>query len=450
LTPYISVIVPAYNAELYLRQTLNSLLAQSFNNFEVIIIDDGSIDDTSIIIKEFLHDTRFKLITQKNGGLSAARNVGIQTSSGTILAFLDSDDLYHKDYLSSIAKFHKTYPEVNQASFSRLMYIDHEGRLLYPYSFGYPYKLTFESFIDCPLLPVAVSLKKESLNGDILFDEEYTIAEDYELWTRLAELGMVFSPLANTLVFYRYRPSSMMFEGMHRYNENFSKIQHQLLKKIDSEIHNKKALIVLTKRKLTALIMQTMQSKQIIELPLLDCNILSDSTISEVTVHAITRSLIQPWSKWITEIAKFEKSLKVLFKSCSLSTARINSIVDQIINFDSPLNEAQYPFIRQNAESLSTQFTKIGVFGAGRQALKIVDILKAYFKEIIFIDECPLSNLEGFKVIPPEATHSVSLDTVLLSSPNHQSAIVKKCKQTFPEKLPLYTLYNEDGAQCLT
>jgi glycosyltransferase involved in cell wall biosynthesis len=93
MTPSISVIVPVFNVEHYLRRCLDSISAQTFAEFEVVLVDDGSTDGSADICREYVdRDRRFRLVQQENGGLSAARNAGIEHSCGTFLSFIDGDD----------------------------------------------------------------------------------------------------------------------------------------------------------------------------------------------------------------------------------------------------------------------------------------------------------------------------------------------------------------------
>ena len=94
----VSVIIPCYNSDNYLANTLNSVLNQNYKNIEIILIDDGSIDETSKIIESFKNkDKRIRIFQQKHQGVSAARNLGINKAKGEFITFLDSDDLYEKD-----------------------------------------------------------------------------------------------------------------------------------------------------------------------------------------------------------------------------------------------------------------------------------------------------------------------------------------------------------------
>lgn len=101
MTPFFSVIIPLYNKEDYIEDTLKSVLNQSFKDFEIIIVNDGSTDNSLEIIKNF-SDSRIKIIDQKNLGLSIARNNGVKNAKFNYIAFLDADDLWMEDYLQTI------------------------------------------------------------------------------------------------------------------------------------------------------------------------------------------------------------------------------------------------------------------------------------------------------------------------------------------------------------
>ena len=103
--PKISVIVPFYNAERYLKQCLDSLQKQTYANFEVWLINDGSIDQSYQIAAEYVKtDERFSLITQSNAGLATARNVGLQKMSGEYVTFVDGDDFVSENYLAKMIR----------------------------------------------------------------------------------------------------------------------------------------------------------------------------------------------------------------------------------------------------------------------------------------------------------------------------------------------------------
>ena len=108
----VSVIIPVYNVEKYLRECLESLLNQSFKDFEVIMIDDGAKDNSGIICDEYAaKDERFHVYHIKNGGVSKARNHGINKAKGTYITFIDSDDFVSRDFLSNLTKMTKHSPD---------------------------------------------------------------------------------------------------------------------------------------------------------------------------------------------------------------------------------------------------------------------------------------------------------------------------------------------------
>ncbi len=99
--PKVTIVIPAYNAEKYIAQTIDSVLCQSYSDWELVVVDDGSKDSTLVIVKSLAEkDWRIKVVSSKNGGVSLARNLGIERSSGEFLAFLDADDIWLSDNLT--------------------------------------------------------------------------------------------------------------------------------------------------------------------------------------------------------------------------------------------------------------------------------------------------------------------------------------------------------------
>lgn len=102
-TPLISIIIPIYNSEKYLRECLDSVQKQSYTDFEVLCVNDGSNDASPAVCEEYTaNDNRFHLINQENGGVSKARNTALDIAKGEYLCFVDSDDAIHQDYLSNL------------------------------------------------------------------------------------------------------------------------------------------------------------------------------------------------------------------------------------------------------------------------------------------------------------------------------------------------------------
>ena len=97
--PIVSIVVPVYNGERYLRDSLDSLLAQTFRDFEIICVNDGSTDSSESIINEYLErDSHIRVVNQANAGVASARNTGIENAKGRYLMFCDDDDLFAPEH----------------------------------------------------------------------------------------------------------------------------------------------------------------------------------------------------------------------------------------------------------------------------------------------------------------------------------------------------------------
>lgn len=109
-SPVISVVIPLFNKEKHVARALNSVISQSFDDFEVIVVDDGSTDRSVSVVRRFA-DPRINIIQQPNSGVSAARNRGVMAAKADLIAFLDSDDEWLPDHLETLLKLHQKYPE---------------------------------------------------------------------------------------------------------------------------------------------------------------------------------------------------------------------------------------------------------------------------------------------------------------------------------------------------
>lgn len=177
----VSVIVPIYNTEKYVRQCIESLINQTYQNLEIILVDDGSTDSSVLICKEYQEkDNRIKLYTKENGGVSSARNLGIKNATGKYLCFCDSDDYYSNEAVSIMAN---TMNETNAdlCCFGRYggafenKYISKKDN---PYDLLH-YLISVGSYNGISKLFKTDIIKQYNL----LFDESFEIAED-TLWLR--------------------------------------------------------------------------------------------------------------------------------------------------------------------------------------------------------------------------------------------------------------------------
>ena len=99
----ISIIIPVYNCEEYIKKCIDSIIEQTYKDFEVIIINDGSTDNTNYILNEYKNYSNIIIINQNNHGVSYSRNVGLEKAKGNYICFIDGDDYIDKDYLSTLA-----------------------------------------------------------------------------------------------------------------------------------------------------------------------------------------------------------------------------------------------------------------------------------------------------------------------------------------------------------
>lgn len=214
--PIFSVVVPMYNVSRYVEECIHSILLQSFSNFEIICVDDGCTDDTVSKVLRF-DDERIKIVSQKNRGLSAARNTGINHSRGIYIAFLDSDDFWAANKLSSHLEHFLSNRGVG-ISYSASSFVDENSK---PLGIGQNPKLsgvsTKDIFCRNPIgngsAPV---IKRAALNqiarvdnfsGEMricYFDESMRQSEDVECWLRLAlNTSWRFAGIGEALTFYR-------------------------------------------------------------------------------------------------------------------------------------------------------------------------------------------------------------------------------------------------------
>lgn len=180
----ISIIVPTYNRAGYIERTIQSVLKQTYVNFELIIVDDGSTDDTETVIASF-KDDRVKYWRKKNGERAAARNFGVQKACGVYITFLDSDDLFMPDHLAEAIRYINSNPDIN-IFHQGYNVIDPQGHIIYPWKpLPNPVndKLTEGNFLSC----LGIFVKRDILLHQP-FNEDRALSgtEDYELWVRLA------------------------------------------------------------------------------------------------------------------------------------------------------------------------------------------------------------------------------------------------------------------------
>ena len=207
MPPLISVVIPVYNGQTTIRETVDSVLKQTLTDFELLIINDGSTDNTLEIV-ESIADPRIKIFSYPNKGLSASRNRGIREAASDLITFLDADDLWSSDKLATQHQVLTEHPLADVA-YSWTDYIDENSEFLQA-----GLHITANGDVLAKLLTVNfiesgsnVLIRQSALRSVGFFDESLPAAEDWDMWLRLAQASE-FVAVSAVQVFYR-RTSSM-------------------------------------------------------------------------------------------------------------------------------------------------------------------------------------------------------------------------------------------------
>ena len=214
---YFSVIVPLYNKAAYITKTIRSVLSQTHPDFEVLIVDDGSTDNSLDVVKA-ITDKRITIIFQENKGVSAARNTGIKAAKYNLIALLDADDWWDETYLEEMLGLIRDYPAVSLycSQFASVF----KGKI-FPIVDISQKTDCFDGFqegIQLKHLPVHTSatiIKKEVLQQSGLFDERISLFEDHDLYIRISLFSKWAYINKKPLVFYNLDvPENQRITGM--------------------------------------------------------------------------------------------------------------------------------------------------------------------------------------------------------------------------------------------
>lgn len=249
MTPKVSVIVPCYNQAQYLDECLQSVLDQTHQNWECIIVNDGSTDTTEETAKKWIaKDPRFSYVYKENGGLSSARNAGLEKAQGDYIQFLDSDDMIHREKFSKSLIHHSEYPlMVSQFTIYRnhthdpgynlveQEYLSFEGIV-----FGWDLKFS---------IPIHCSLISKELLKGFLFDTSLTSCEDWLMWIYVMKdhpkVFLVDEPLAH----YRKEDNnSSMSSDLYKILHQRIKILPILKKLYGDDLHDRLAYHIIDVR----------------------------------------------------------------------------------------------------------------------------------------------------------------------------------------------------------
>ncbi|QBN19858.1 glycosyltransferase family 2 protein [Flavobacterium nackdongense] len=213
--PMISIIVPCYNQAHYLDEALQSVLGQTYPDWECIIVNDGSPDRTAEVAQKWVEkDSRFVYIYKENGGVSSARNLGIEKAKGVYLQFLDADDFLVKDKLALSLQQIEKNSDVNLVITNFRMFTDNPEMSSEPYCALNAQMFSFENMLyqwnNGFTIPIHCGFFHSSLFESIRFPEDIAAQEDWVVWVRIFKKGCTVVFIDQALALYRINPSSRM------------------------------------------------------------------------------------------------------------------------------------------------------------------------------------------------------------------------------------------------
>ena len=239
MQPKVSVIIPAYNVAPFIAATIQSVLDQTYSNYEVIVVDDGSTDTT---LEELFSSTKaheehtknqtdnagflresscafveklVRIFSKSNGGPASARNLAIQNSTGKYIAFLDGDDLWMPDKLAEQVEFLERHPEVGMTYAEAIVFTEQNGRKEQRDKIGYTGETSFCHLLLGDHIPNStVMIRRECVDKIGLLNERRDLiaVEDYEYWLRLAR-AFPIKGIAKPMAYYRVHANNLMGDG---------------------------------------------------------------------------------------------------------------------------------------------------------------------------------------------------------------------------------------------
>lgn len=229
--PQVSILMPAYNAEKYIQQSIKSVMEQTFNDWELIIFLDGATDKTKSLILNFTpQDSRIRLIDHKeNQGIVVARNKLLEAATGHLIAWLDADDICHPMRLEKQLRAFQNNPRIDVCASEYCTYemVIQKFRRRKCYSLDSDLKTLLSIYN--PICNSTTMLKSH-IAKKYLFRENKIFAEDYDVWCRMASDGVVFHTIQEVLLTYRIHEDQISRKNQIEMNQAFLTSQQDYLK----------------------------------------------------------------------------------------------------------------------------------------------------------------------------------------------------------------------------
>jgi GT2 family glycosyltransferase len=217
--PSVSVIIPAFNQARFLAAAIESVLRQTHHDVELVIVDDGSTDDTPNLLAEYEGRSNVRVIRQQNAGVGAARNAGFVASRGALVTFLDADDYYHPERLARQVERFEKWSAIG-FGYCDIIRVDVDGKVVDDYEVRTA-RIVLDGDIFESLLvggyfpPHTVIVRREVFEGSGGFDPDLGGHADLDLWLRLSGSGVLADFLPEKLAYYRVHPASMSRDRAH-------------------------------------------------------------------------------------------------------------------------------------------------------------------------------------------------------------------------------------------
>jgi glycosyltransferase involved in cell wall biosynthesis len=243
-TPAVSVVIPAYNVAPFIRETIDSILAQSFKDYEIILVNDGSPDTTELERALEPYGERVRYLKQENRGAAAARNAGLRVARGTYIAFLDADDYWMENYLEEQMVLIRQADHFDLVYADALLFGDSElhGRTYMEIAPSHG-EVTFEKLVrdECNVITSGVLARRQVLLDVGLFDEELRRAQDYDLWLRLAKSGARLGYQRKVLLRYRIHSDSLSGDAIRQIERHLT-VLNKTARRLDLTSREKRAV----------------------------------------------------------------------------------------------------------------------------------------------------------------------------------------------------------------
>jgi glycosyltransferase involved in cell wall biosynthesis len=227
--PKVTVLMPAYNAGKYIGEAISSILKQTFTDFELLIVNDGSTDETLKIAQSF-HDARIRIISTENRGVAAALNVGLNHACAPYVARFDADDICYPARLKTQYEFITRYPEYTIIG-SAVDYADAEGHFIFTHhpEAHLDEEIQQLKYTTCPFIHSSVFYKKDAIIAHGGYNEHAYTYEDHFLWLNLLNTEKACN-LSQPLIKVRLSPESVSIDGKW-HTRKFRSIKYSTLKR---------------------------------------------------------------------------------------------------------------------------------------------------------------------------------------------------------------------------